>query len=176
MTSLFVLPMLLMLAEQQQPAQAPPAVTPAAAAIQSTAKPAPENGDELRVECSPASKVQTLADHDGCIAGMVLRVSIVKNGNVHLAFCPPHSDCHFLAVVRKSDRARIGDLSYLRGRVVALTGPVTTFRGHPRIVIRKREQIHVAATESPSQFEADRAAPAVNPEAPPRGTKHEKVF
>jgi hypothetical protein len=176
MTSLFVLPMLLMLAGQQQPAPARPAAAPAATATQSTAKPAPENGGELRVECSPASQAATLAGQKGCVAGRVLRVSVARSGNLLLNFCPAHSGCGFKGVVRKSDRTRIGDLSYLRGRVVALTGPVTIFRGHPRIVIREREQVHVAASESPSQFETDRAAPAINPEAPPRGTKHEKVF
>jgi hypothetical protein len=173
MIVLWMLPLALLLSMPvlaQKPAPAP-AQQPAASTQEG-----PPITESLRVECSAASQAQSLIGQNGCVAGKVLQVNVGKNGNVHLHLCPAHSGCYFHAVVHSHDRARVGDLTYLRGRIVAFTGPITSYREHPQIVIRSREQVHVAAGETPSQFDADRTSPVVNPEAPPHGTKHEKAW
>jgi hypothetical protein len=116
--------------------------------------------DELKVECLPASRGAELLGQQGCVAGRVYSATVAKNGNQHLSLCPPRQGCSFHAVVANRDRQRVGDVTYLRGKVVALVGDVTDFRGHPRIVIRDREQIHCAAGNPPPEFDAAQPKPS----------------
>jgi hypothetical protein len=131
-----------------------------AAVAQAAGKPiqsnAPAVGD-ARMECVPASRAAELLGQYGCVAGRVFRVSEAKNGNQHLTLCPPKSNCSFHAAVSRHDRDKVGDLSYLRGKYVAFDGNVVEFRGHPRIVLRDREQIHVTAGSPPSEFDPAQA-------------------
>jgi hypothetical protein len=165
--------LLLAIAAQAQPSAIPgvPAQsTPPLAAVKPGAP-----ASEIRVECAPASRATALIGQHGCVAGRVFRVTTGKTGNTHIALCPSRSKCTFQAVVRGHDRAEVGDLTYLRGRIVAITGDVTHYRGHPQIAITQAEQIHVAASDAPSQFDVDQAKPAINPQAM-RGTKHDRAW
>ena len=108
---------------------------------------------ELKVECVPASHATELMGQHGCIAGKVYRVTTSKNGNQHISLCKGRSGCSFTAAVSRQDQKKVGDVTYLRGKYVALVGNVTDFRGHPRIVIKDREQIHVTADNPPSEFD-----------------------
>lgn len=117
---------------------------------------------DLQVECTPASRASDLVGSHGCVAGKVFRVTIRNSGNTHLSLCPSHK-CSFQAVISKHDRGNIGDLSYLRGKVIAVQGDVTESRGgHPIIAIKNREQIRVAAGEPPTEFDAAQARPATD--------------
>jgi hypothetical protein len=131
----------------------------AASAAQAAGRQAP-SGDELKVECIPASRASELIGQYGCVAGRVFRVSASKNGNQSISLCPPRSPCSFHAAISNHDRKNVGDISYLRGKLVAFVGDVTDFRGHPRIVLRSREQIHVTAGNPPSEFDAARSRPS----------------
>lgn len=115
---------------------------------------------EITVECLSALRASELIDQHGCVAGKVSSVTALKNGTTHLSLCPPKSDCSFHASVLTGDRETVGDLSYLRGRLIAVVGDVTTNRGDPEIVIHRREQIHVAAGSPPPEFDAERAKPS----------------
>jgi hypothetical protein len=114
---------------------------------------------DLKIECLPASKATELIGQHGCVAGRVFRVTTAKSGNQHIGLCPPKSGCSFHAAVSRHDRDKVGDLSYLRGKYVAFDGDVTDFRGHPRIVVRDREQIHVTAGNPPSEFDSAQSRP-----------------
>jgi hypothetical protein len=118
------------------------------------------SGDELKVECTPASRASELIGQYGCVAGRVFRVTSSKSGNQSISLCPPRSPCSFHAAVSNRDRRNVGDVSYLRGKLVAFVGDVTDFRGHPRIVLKSREQIHVTAGNPPSEFDAARSRPS----------------
>jgi len=115
------------------------------------------DADELKVECVPASRASELIGQHGCVAGKVFRVTTSKNGNQHISLCPPKGPCSFHAAISSRDRNNVGDISYLRGKIVALVGDVTDFRGHPRIVLKSREQIHVTAGNPPPEFDASRS-------------------
>lgn len=109
---------------------------------------------DLKIECVSASKAAGLTGQHGCVAGRVIRVTTAKSGSQNIALCPPKSGCSFHAAVSRRDREKVGDLTYLRGKYVAFSGDITDFRGHPRIVLRDREQIHVAAGNPPPEFDS----------------------
>ena len=108
---------------------------------------------ELKVECVPASRATELNGQHGCIAGKVFRVAMSKNGNQHISLCPARSGCSFNAAISRHDHDKVGDVTYLRGKYVALVGNVMDFRGHPRMIIKDREQIHVTADNPPGEFD-----------------------
>jgi hypothetical protein len=115
---------------------------------------------EIKVECLPASRASELIGKHGCVAGKVFGVTALKNGTTHLALCPPRSHCSFHAAVFKRDRETVGDLYYLRGKLVAFVGEVTTYRGHPEIVVHDHAQIHVTAGNPPPEFDAAQSKPS----------------
>jgi hypothetical protein len=117
---------------------------------------------EIKVECLPASRAGELLDKHGCVAGKVFRVTTPQNGTTHISLCPPKSGCSFHAVVFASDREKVGDLSYLHGKFVAFVGDITNYRGHPEIVIKDRQQVQVAASDPPPQFDAAQPKPINN--------------
>jgi len=117
---------------------------------------------DIQVECTSASSATQLIGKHGCVAGKVFRVTVRKSGNTHLSLCPSRK-CSFQAVVSGRNRASVGDLSYLRGKFVAVLGDVTQSRGgHPIIAVNDREQIRVAAGDPPPEFDAAQARPATN--------------
>ncbi len=114
---------------------------------------------ELQVECTPASHALELVGGHGCVAGRVFRVTVHKSGNTHLSLCPSHK-CSFQAVISKRSRGKVGDLSYLRGRIIAVQGDVTESRsGRPVIFVKDREQVRVAAGDPPPDFDAAQSQP-----------------
>jgi hypothetical protein len=131
----------------------------AAASVAQAAQQGPQN-ELKKVECLTAARGAELLGQHGCVAGRVYSATVAKNGNQHLSLCPPHQGCSFHAVVTRRDSAQVGDVTYLRGKVIALVGDVTDFRGHPRIVIRDRQQIHVAADNPPPEFDASQSKPS----------------
>ncbi len=146
------------------PALAWQSATPSAP-TQSPAQPAQKPNSQLRqfqVECTPASRASELIGNRGCVAGKVFRVTVRKSGNTHLSLCPSRK-CSFQAVVSGRDRSGVGDLSYLRGKVIAVLGDVTESRGgHPVIAVKEREQIRVAAGDPPPEFDAAQTRPVTN--------------
>ncbi len=115
---------------------------------------------EVKEECVPASQAATLVGRYGCVAGRVFRVTEAKSGNQHLSFCPPRAACSFHVAVPKADRKKVGDLSYLRNKLVAVVGDVAEFRGRPRIVVRDKDQLHVTAGNPPGELDAGRSRAA----------------
>jgi hypothetical protein len=115
----------------------------------------------VKLECAAAWDAEKLANQQGCVAGRVYRIVEGKTGIVRLGLCPPHSKCNFQAVVHARDRDRVGNLSYLRGRYIAVTGVISIPRGNPQIRIRQREQLHIAGSDAPSGFDADRGTPPI---------------
>jgi hypothetical protein len=131
----------------------------AMAPAKQTANNAPAVG-EVKEECVPASKAATLVGRYGCVAGRVFRVTEAKSGNQHLSFCPPRAECSFHVAVPKADRKKVGDLSYLRNKLVAVVGDVVEFRGRPRMVVHDKEQLHVTAGNPPGELDAGRSRAA----------------
>jgi len=135
-----------------------------AAAANTVAPQAPKTGSnpeppitELRVECVDPSRAFELIGKHGCIAGKVSRVSSQKNGNTHISFFQPHSDDKFRVVIFAEDRDKVGDLSYLHGRIVVFLGDVTKHRGQPELIVKDREQLRVTAGDPPPEFDASHA-------------------
>ncbi len=119
-----------------------------------------EDFKDLKIECLPASSGVQLLGRQGCVAGRVYRATLSKNGNQHLSLCAPRSGCSFHVVVARHDRAQVGDITYLRGKLVAFVGDVSLYRGQPRLVVRAREQIHVTAGSPPASFDAEQGRPS----------------
>lgn len=122
---------------------------------------------EIRVECTPAAHASELVGQHGCVAGRVSRVTYTRTGATHLSLCPARSNgkCSFHAVALARDRDAVGDLSYLKGKIVAVIGDVKDYRGHPQIVVSNREQLQVAAGSPPAEFDA--AQPDAGKNSPP---------
>lgn len=145
---------------------------PAQPGTQAAQQPASELSN-LQVECTPASAASQLIGKHACIAGKVYRVTVRKSGNTHLSLCPTRK-CSFQAVISGRSRASVGDLSYLRGKLVAVVGDVTQTRGgRPIIAVKDREQIRVAASAPPPEFDAAQARPTINGRTIPPFTKHD---
>lgn len=119
-----------------------------------------EDFKDLKVECVPASGAMQLVGQQGCVAGRIYRATVSRNGNQHLSLCPPRSGCSFHVVVARRDRAQVGDITHLKGKLVAFDGGVSLYRGQPRIVVRAREQIHVTAGSTPTEFDAEQGKPS----------------
>jgi len=109
---------------------------------------------ELRVECVDPSRALELIGKHACIAGRVSRVTSRKNGNTHISFHQPQAEKKFHAIVLAEDRNKVGDLSYLHGRVVVFLGDISKHRGQPELIVKDREQLRVMAGNSPAEFDA----------------------
>ena len=143
------------------------------------AQPAPKPAvSKLRIECTPASSASDLIGKHGCVAGRVFRVTTRKSGNTHLHLCPSRSKCSFQAVAHARDRRKVGDLTYLRGKLIAVVGDVVDYRGHPEIVVKDIEQIRVAASDPSPEFDATQAKPKPTPTAstPAPGSSRQQFF
>lgn len=135
----------------------------------STANPKPDaTVNKLRIECVPASRAADLIGTHGCVAGKVFRVNTGRSGNTHLHLCPSHK-CSFQAVASAHDRRKVGDLTYLHGKLIAVIGDVVDYRGHPQIFVKDSEQLRVAASNPPSEFDAAQAKP--NSKSTPGGKR-----
>ncbi len=146
------------------PAVAQPASSPAAAA-RSGAQTAPPSSalPDMQIACTPASRAAELIGKHGCVSGRVYQVTFSRRGATHLSLCPSHGKCRFHAVVLARDRRAVGDLSSLRGKIVAVVGQVTHYRGHPRIIVKDRQQIQIAPGNPPPPSDVDPANPASQP-------------
>lgn len=134
---------------------------PAQAASAPPAASADANLPALRVECTPASRAAELTGKHGCVAGKVFRVTTTKRGDTHLSLCPSRSrdKCSFQVVTLARDSPSVGDLAYLRGKIVAVVGDVTEYRGHPAILVRDKQQLQAAANDAPQEFDAAQPRP-----------------
>jgi hypothetical protein len=145
-------------AQQCMAAAAQQSAQPPAQPTQKSDVPAPP----LQIVCTSASQASKLIGKHACVAGRVFRITIRKTGNTHLSLCPSRK-CSFQAVVSTGDSAKVGDLAYLRGKIIAVVGDVTLTRaGHLVIRVRDRRQIRVAAGDAPPEFDAARPKPFVN--------------
>jgi hypothetical protein len=146
--------LLLAIPAMAQPDSAPEAAAPPASGA-GAAMP------EMRLECTPASRASELTGKHGCVAGRVFRVATTKHGDIHLSLCPSRSrgTCSFHVLVKARDSRNVGDLSPLRGEIVAVVGDVTEYRDHPVIVVRDKQQIRVAAGDAPAEFDAAQQRP-----------------
>jgi len=152
-----------------QAASEPPAASVQADAGADAAPPANQPAtvsaslSSLHVDCTPASQASELTGKHGCVAGRVFRITTTKHGDTHLSLCPGHSrggaTCSFHVVAKALDRGSVGDLAYLRGRIIAVVGDVTEYRGHPAIIVQDKEQLQVAADEAPPEFDAGQRRP-----------------
>jgi hypothetical protein len=113
----------------------------------------------FHIDCAPASRAYTLIGEHGCVAGRVFRVVHTRQGNMRLYLCPSRRQCTFHATVKSADRKNVGDLWYLRGRVVAIVGDIIDFHDSPEIVITDKGQIQIAAEDTPQEFDAAEPRP-----------------
>ncbi len=134
-----------------------PALAQTGSILAASAPKTDEPMPEIRVECTPAAHASDLIGQHGCVAGRVSRITYTHTGAAHVSLCPTRSKCSFHVVARAHDSRAVGDLSYLRGRIVAVVGDVTEYRGHSQILIKDRGQIQVAAGGPPSEFDVDQA-------------------
>jgi len=148
------------LAQQSaSPAVPPEALAPKPGSTASTSTVSGSTINKTRIECAPASRASDLIGKHGCVAGRVFRVTTRKTGNSHLYLCPSRSKCSFQAVAFTRDRSKVGDLTYLHGKLIAVVGDVVDYRGHPEIVVKDIEQIRVAAGDPSPEFDAAQAKP-----------------
>jgi hypothetical protein len=154
---LFAIPALAQ--QSASPATPPEAVAPKPGSTVSGSAASGSATYKLRIECAPASRASDLIGKHGCVAGRVFRVTTRKTGNSHLYLCPSRSKCSFQAVAFARDRSKVGNLTYLHGKLIAVVGDVVDYRGHPEIVVKNIEQIRVAAGDPSPEFDAAQGRP-----------------
>jgi len=150
-------------AASELPADGQPAASADATAAETVGATPPTALPALHVDCTPASQASELTGKHGCVAGRVFRITTTKRGDTHLSLCPGRNrggaNCSFHVIARARDSGSVGDLAYLRGKIVAVVGDVKDYRGHPEIIVRDKEQLQVAADEAPPEFDAGQHKP-----------------
>lgn len=160
---LFCFALLLAIPAMAQPDAVQAAIEPSADAKPADVQSASENPalPALHVDCTPASQASELTGKHGCVAGRVFRITTTKHGDTHLSLCPSRNhggaNCSFHVIARAHDG--VGDLAYLHGKIVAVVGDVTEYRGHPAIIVRDKDQLQVAAEEASPDFDAGQRRP-----------------
>ncbi len=92
-------------------------------------------------KCYSIKEALPHSGEDGCVEGRVLRVYTARSGATFLDFCRDYRSCPFSSVVFASDRPRFGNLASITGRIVRLSGEITTYDGRAEIVLRDSTQI-----------------------------------
>jgi len=148
----------------------PPRLLPAAVLLagmllpQSSAGQGPDSSatddilEQIRMECTAAWYARTLIGKRGCVAGRLYDTDTNRHGDLQLILCPPNRECAFRAVVNKRDRDAVGDLSYLEGKVIAVTGTVVRDHDNPRIYVTDKDQVKIAPG-NPIEFDATHHRP-----------------
>ena len=78
---------------------------------------------------------------NSCVEGRVLQVYTARSGSTFLDFCQDYHNCPFGSVIFAADRSKFGNLGSLEGRMVQITGEITTYNGRAEIIIRDPKQI-----------------------------------
>ena len=74
------------------------------------------------------------------VRGRLVDVYTSAGGTVFLDFCKNYKSCPFSGVIFASDAANFGNLSRYAGRMVTLTGVISSYRGRAEIKLRDPSQ------------------------------------
>lgn len=77
------------------------------------------------------------------VVGTVENVFTSRSGNEFLDLDGASRDAPFSAVIFAADAAKVGDLSDLQGKRVAVTGKITLYHGKPEIIVHSRDALKV---------------------------------
>lgn len=83
-------------------------------------------------------------DHIGehvVISGLVDNVFISNKGTNFLNFCQNYKTCQFSAVIFNSDVYKFSNVRAYEGRIVEISGTITTYQGRAQIIIKDPSQI-----------------------------------
>jgi hypothetical protein len=97
----------------------------------------------LAVEAGPAFAV-TIADsqaishvgQNATVQGTVSNVHISGKGTVFINFGASYPNQDFTAVIFSSSAGAFGDVMKLEGKKLAVTGPITMWKGKPEMILR----------------------------------------
>lgn len=75
------------------------------------------------------------------ISGLVDNVFISNKGTKFLNFCPNYRTCPFSAVIFNSDAYKFLNVRAYEGRLIEISGTITTYQGRAQIIIKDPSQI-----------------------------------
>jgi len=107
-------------------------------------------GAGCAAECHPMTEAPKLIGGTVCITGTVVKVSQSQRSGTHfLNFCADYRECPFSVVVFPRDLANVGDVRWLEGKVVEITGRVKEYKGKAEIVLNDVRQLSGGAAKLP---------------------------
>ncbi len=79
------------------------------------------------------------------VQGKVSNVHVSPKGTVFINFGQPYPNQDFTAVIFASSVAAFGDVNRLQGRTLAVTGPISMWKGKPEMILRAPSQLRIAS-------------------------------
>jgi DNA/RNA endonuclease YhcR with UshA esterase domain len=75
------------------------------------------------------------------VEGAVGNISTGRSGTTFIDVGGRYPDNSFAAVIFAADKSKFPDLQAFDGKTVAVTGPVSLYRGKPEIILKSAEQM-----------------------------------
>ena len=73
--------------------------------------------------------------------GLLVDAYTSASGTVFLDFCKSYKTCAFSGVIFADDAKAFGDLSRYAGKVVTLTGKISSYQGQAEIILSSPSQL-----------------------------------
>ncbi len=77
------------------------------------------------------------------VHGIVVNVYTAKSGTTFFDYCTNYKNCPFSAVIFAKDKSKFDSLTRYQGRSITITGPITSYKNHAKMVIHDPNQIKI---------------------------------
>lgn len=77
------------------------------------------------------------------IEGTPVTIYTSKKGTVFFDYCEQYDSCPFSAVIFSSDATKFGNLSKYKGKIIRVTGSISSYQGRAEIIIKDLSQITI---------------------------------
>ena len=91
----------------------------------------------------PDSQAISHVGQTATVQGTVSNVHVSGKGTVFINFGAPYPNQDFTAVIFSSSAGAFGDVMRLEGKTLAVTGPITMWKGKPEMILRAPAALRV---------------------------------
>jgi hypothetical protein len=84
----------------------------------------------------PDSQAISHVGQNATVQGTVSNVHVSSKGTVFINFGAPYPNQDFTAVIFSSSAGAFGDVMRLEGKKLAVSGPITMWKGKPEMILR----------------------------------------
>ena len=94
-------------------------------------------------QCIDYTEAPTHIGEHRCVVGRINHVFTSSKGNIFLNFCADYQTCPFVGVIFSSEAYKFPGIQNYKGRVVEITGLITSYKGRPEIILDDPTQIEI---------------------------------